>query len=123
MDHYINLNVKAALTLAFVMAGTAKLLWTDMMVTTFESVTIGQWFRYVTGAIEVAAAALLWVAGLQMIGSRLLMITMIGATFAHLFVIGASAVPALVLGLLSAYIAFLHRVQLTAKRTTTSAAA
>ena len=119
MGHYINLSVKAALTLVFVMAGTAKLLGADMVMTTFEAVGIGQWFRYVTGAIEVAAAALLWVAGLQMIGSGLLMITMIGATFAHLFVIGASAVPALVLGLLSAYIAFLHRGQLTAKRTTT----
>ena len=108
MGHYINLSVKAALTLVFVMAGTAKLLGADMMMT-FEAVGLGQWFRYGTGAIEVAAAALLWVAGLQMIG----------ATFAHLFVIGASAVPALVLGLLSAYIAFLHRGQLTAKRTTT----
>ena len=89
------------------------------MATTFEAVGIGQWFRYVADAIEVAAAALLWVAGLQMIGGGLLTITMIGATFANPFVIGASAVPALVLGLLSAYIAFLHRGQLTAKRTTT----
>ena len=64
MSHYINLSVKAALTLVFVMTGTAKLLGADMMVTTFEAVGIGQWFRYVTSAIKVAAAALLWVAGL-----------------------------------------------------------
>ena len=118
MGHYINLSVKAALTLVFVMADTPKLLGVDMMVTTFEAVGIGQWLCCVTGAIEVAAAALLWVTGLQMIGVGLLTITMISATFAHLFVIEASAVPALVLGLLSAYIACLHRGQLTAKRTT-----
>ena len=85
MGHYINLSVKAALTLVFVMASTARLLGADMMVTAFEAVTVGQWFRYVTSAIEVAAAALLWVAGLQMIGGELLRITMISATFAHLF--------------------------------------
>ena len=123
MGHYINLSVKAALTLVFVMACTAKLLGADMVMTTFEAVGIGQWFRYVTGAIEVAAAALLWVTRLQVIGGGLLTITMISATFARLVVIRASAVHALVLGLLSAYIACLHRGQLTAKRTTTSAAA
>ena len=84
MGFYINLTVKAALTLVFVMASTAKLLGADMMVTTFEAVGIGQWFRYVTSAIEVAAAALLWVAGLQIIGGGLLTITMFGATFTHL---------------------------------------
>ena len=101
------------------MVGTANLLGADMMVTAFEAVTVGQWFRYVTGAIEVAAAALLWVTRLQVIGGGLLTITMISATFAHLFVIRASAVHALVLGLLSAYIACLHRGQLTAKLITT----
>jgi hypothetical protein len=34
---------------------------------------------------------------------------MLGAVYTHVFVIGGSAVPAVVLGLLSAYVAFVHR--------------
>ncbi len=38
------------------------------MVGIFEAVGLRQWFRFVTGAIEVAAAMLLWVPMLQLIG-------------------------------------------------------
>jgi len=59
------LAIKAVLTLAFVAAGFAKLSGQEMMVQTFEAVGVGQWFRYVTGIIEVGAAVLLWVKGMQ----------------------------------------------------------
>jgi hypothetical protein len=41
---------------AFLLAGVAKLIGQPMMVETFEKVGVGQWFRYATGAIEVASA-------------------------------------------------------------------
>ena len=63
------LAIKAVLTLAFVAAGFAKLSGQEMMVQTFEAVGVGQWFRYVTGIIEVGAAVLLWVKGMQFIGA------------------------------------------------------
>ena len=44
---------------AFFMAGFAKLSGQPMMVETFGKIGIGQWFRYVTGTIEVASAILL----------------------------------------------------------------
>ena len=103
---YLPLFVKALLTLAFVAAGGAKLAGAEMMVATFETIGLGQWFRYVTGAIEVGAAALLWVPGLAFVGAGLLVCTMIGAIIAHLVILGPSFVPALVLGLLAAYVAF-----------------
>ena len=105
------LAVKAALTLAFVAAGLAKLSGQEMMVQVFEGVGVGQWFRYVTGAIEVGAAVLLWIKGLQFIGAGLLVCTMIGAVLAHLLILGPSAVPAAVLGVLSAIVAYAHRDQ------------
>ena len=108
------LAVKALLTFAFVAAGGAKLAGAEMMVQTFEAVGVGQWFRYVTGLIEVIGAALLWVNGRQVYGAGLLLCTMIGAVLAHLFIIGPSAVPALVLGVLAAVIAFAHRDQIKA---------
>lgn len=105
------LAIKVLLTLAFVAAGFAKLSGQEMMVQTFEAVGVGQWFRYVTGIIEIGAVALLWVKGLQFIGAGLLVCTMAGAVLAHLLIIGPSAVPAAVLGILSAIVAFNFRGQ------------
>jgi len=104
--------IKTALALAFAAAGLAKLTGAEMMVQTFDAVGVGQWFRYLTGLIEVAGAILLWVPGIQFIGAGLLTCTMIGAVLAHLFILGtATMAPALVLGVLSAIVAFAHRNQ------------
>ena len=111
VKQYGLLAIKAVLTLAFVAAGFAKLSGQEMMVQTFEAVGVGQWFRYVTGIIEVGAAVLLWVKGMQFIGAGLLVCTMSGAVLAHLFIIGPSAVPALILGVLSAIVAYHYRAQ------------
>ena len=42
---------------AFFAAGSAKLAGADYMVELFNDIGVGQWFRYVTGAVEVAGAA------------------------------------------------------------------
>lgn len=109
------LAIKTLLTIAFLSAGLAKLAGAEMMVQTFEAVGIGQWFRYVTGLIEVGSAILLWIPGRQLVGSVLLVCTMIGAVLVHVLILGPSAVPALVLGILAAITAYAHRDQYPAK--------
>ncbi len=99
--------------LAFLAAGVAKLAGVEMMVGTFDQIGVGQWFRYVTGIIEVVGAALLFVPGRAIYGAGLLICTMIGAVLTHLFLIGGSAVPALVLLIVCALIAWLHKEQLS----------
>ena len=106
---YAILAIKALLTLAFLAAGLSKLAGVEMMVATFDAVGVGQWFRYVTGTIEVVGAVLLWVKGREVFGAGLLTVTMIGAVIAHLALLGPSAVPALGLGLLSAIIVWTHK--------------
>lgn len=98
------LAITALLTLAFGAAGIAKLIGADMMVGTFSAIGWGQWFRYVTGIIEVGSAVLLWVPGLQWVGAGLLVCTMIAAVLFHLLVLGPTLVPALVLGVLAAVV-------------------
>lgn len=112
IQKYGLIAIKGLLTIAFVAAGLAKLSGAEMMVQTFEAVGVGQWFRYVTGAIEICGAALLWLRGREIFGAGLLGCTMAGAVLAHLFVIGPSAVPALVLGILCAVVAYTYRDQL-----------
>ena len=89
---------------AFLVAGFATLSGQPMMVETFEKVGVGQWFRYLTGAIEVASAILLLIPRLTPVGAALLVCAMTGAVLAHLLVLGGSAVPALVLGCFAALI-------------------
>ena len=82
---------------AFSMAGFGALSGAPMMVETFDKVGIGQWFRYVTGAIETTSAILLLIPRLTPIGAALLVCTMSGAVLTHLLMIGGSPVAALVL--------------------------
>jgi putative oxidoreductase len=89
---------------AFLMAGFGKLSGQPMMVETFDKVGIGQWFRYVTGGIEVASAILLLIPRLTPVAAALLFCTMTGAVLTHLVLIGGSPLPALVLACFAAII-------------------
>jgi uncharacterized membrane protein YphA (DoxX/SURF4 family) len=87
----------------FLFSGTLKLIGDPMMVQLFDALGAGQWFRYVTGAMEVGAAVLLLVPSLAIFGALLLAATMVGAIVTHLFIVGGS--PAIPMVLLAATIA------------------
>ena len=99
-------GVRIVLALAFFAAGTAKLAGAAQMVDVFEAIGVGQWFRYMTGFVEVVAAVLLLVPATGFFGGLITLLTMIAAVGTHAFVIGGSFVPALVLALLSAFVAW-----------------
>ena len=104
--------VRGLLALAFAGAGGAKLYGVPMLVEEFQHIGLGQWFRYLTGALEVLGAVLILTPSLAAFGAVLLICIMIGATITHLFVIGGSPVPALVLLALSAIVAYAKRDQI-----------
>ncbi|CAN7702512.1 DoxX family protein [Bradyrhizobium sp. LjRoot220] len=104
--------VRGLLALAFAGAGGAKLYGVPMMIEEFQHIGAGQWFRYATGALELLGAILILTPPLAAFGAVLLICIMIGATVTHLFLIGGSAVPALVLLALSAIVAYAKRDQL-----------
>jgi len=87
-----------ALAGLFLNAGGSKLAGAPDMVALFEAIGVGQWFRYVTGLIEVASAIALFVPSLALFGAVALVATMLGAIATHVFVLGVSpAVPAVLL--------------------------
>jgi putative oxidoreductase len=96
---------------AFMLAGGSKLAGAPAMVGLFDAIGIGQWFRYVTGTIEVGSAVALLMPSLAPYGALALAATMTGAVFTHLFVAGGSPLPALALGAGSAAIAWVRRDQ------------
>src|ERR1700753_3544037 len=97
---------------AFLAAGTAKLVGVAYMVQLFDQIGIGQWFRYVTGAVEVVGALALIAPGLVWLGGLWLGGTMFFAVLTHVFVLHTSPVPAIVLGVLNALIVYLRRDEL-----------
>lgn len=109
---YLSIGLRVLLTLAFVGAGGAKLGGVDMMVTTFDQIGFGQGLRYLPGTIEVVGAVFLWLPRKQVIGAALLGGTMVGAVMTHWFILGPSALPSIVLGLLCSAVLYLHRDQI-----------
>ena len=104
--------VQIALAGMFLLAGSSKLLSAPAMVGLFDAIGIGQWFRYVTGSIEVVSAVALLVPAWAAFGALLLIPTMAGAVITHLFIVGASPVPATVLLIGSLAVAWARRDQL-----------
>jgi putative oxidoreductase len=94
---------------AFLMAGATKLAGAEMHVATFEKIGLGQWFRYFTGGLEVICAILLLVPKTAGVGAALLAATMVGAVATHLFIIGGSPLPAIMLLLTTAVVAWYRR--------------
>ena len=99
---------------AFLAAGSAKLAGVPFMVDLFAQIGLGQWFRIVTGEVEVTGAVALLIPGLASVGALWLGGTMVGAVTTHLFVLHTSPAPAIVLGLLNAAVVYLRRDELVA---------
>jgi putative oxidoreductase len=107
-------TVKIILAIAFISAGGAKLFGVPMLVESFHTLGLGQWFRYLTGALEVIGAILILMPAWSALGAIFFCCIMVGATLAHLTVLPGSALPAIVLFILAAVVAFAERSRLRA---------
>lgn len=75
-----------------------------MMVQMFDAIGVGQWFRYVTGGLEVGSAILLLIPGLAGFGAVLLACTMVGAILTHLTVLHSPPTGPVILLVLAAIV-------------------
>src|SRR5712692_4850413 len=100
------------LAAAFLAAGGAKLAAVPMMVQIFDQIGFGQWFRIVTGLVEVVGAVALLIPGFAVVGAAWLGATMFFAVLTHLVVLHSSPAPALVLLALNVLVVWLRRDQL-----------
>ena len=94
---------------AFLAAGGSKLAAAPAMVEIFAKLGAGQWFRYLTGALEVIGAVALLVPRTSFYGAVVLAVVMAGAIVTHLAVLGGSPIPALVLLVIVGTVAWLRR--------------
>ncbi|MDM0054544.1 DoxX family protein [Variovorax fucosicus] len=99
-------GVRILLALAFGAAGVSKLAGVPQMVQVFDAIGFGQWFRYLTGAVEIAGAVLMLLPAAGFFGGLLLGAIMVCAVATHLLLIGGNPAPAVVLGALAAFVAW-----------------
>ena len=95
--------------LLFIGVGGAKLAGAAAMVELFAKVGLGQWFRYVTGLLEVTAGIGLLLSRYAFYAAVVLAIVMAGAFIAHVTVLGSSPAAPLVLFILTGIIAYLRK--------------
>jgi putative oxidoreductase len=92
---------QALLALLFVFAGTSKLINVQPeVVDEFNKIGLGQWFRYLTGALELAGAIGLLIPRLSHLAALGLAGVMAGAVITHLTVL-----PPVALALIPAFLA------------------
>ena len=103
---------QVALAAMFLMAGGSKLAGAPAMVSLFDAIGLGQWFRYVTGVIEFTSGIALLVPAAAVFGALLLIPTMLGAIVTDVFTVRASPVVPLLLLLGVAAVAWSRRHQL-----------
>ena len=103
----------------FLFSGTLKLTGAPMMVQMFGVIGLGQWFRYLTGGIEVISAVLLLIPALAAYGAAALAVTMVGAICTHVFIIGGSPVIPIVLLGATATIARVRGIAWSTRRMST----
>jgi putative oxidoreductase len=95
--------------LLFIGVGGAKLAGAAVMIDLFAKVGLGQWFRYFTGLLEVAAGIGLLISRYAFYAAVVLAIVMAGAFIAHVTVLGSSPAAPLVLFILTGIIAYLRK--------------
>jgi putative oxidoreductase len=93
----------------FLMVGFLKLSGNPQLVGLFEAIGIGQWFRYLTGALEVAGAFLLLIPRTSGLGALMLAGVMVCAVLTHVFIVGGSPLGAIILLVVTGIVAWGRR--------------
>ena len=95
--------VRGLLAVAFAGAGVAKLTARPEMVSLYDTIGVGQWFRDFTGLLELSGTVAVLVTRTRAIAAGLLMSVMVGAIATHVLVLHNSpAVPVVLLALATA---------------------
>ena len=93
----------------FLMVGFLKLSGDPQMVGLFDAIGLGQWFRYLTGTLEVAGSFLLLIPRTSGLGALMLAGVMVGAVVTHVFVVGGSPLQAIILLIVTGVVAWGRR--------------
>ncbi len=93
----------------FLAAAVMKFSSQPQMVAEFDTVGLGQWFRYFTAALELAGGLAILVPRLSIAGAAILLTVDIGAFIAQVTVLHIDWVHTVILAVLLAVLIYLQR--------------
>lgn len=106
---------RVAVALVFLSVGSEKFGSHGPWIRVFARIGFGDWFRYLTGVMQVGGALLLLVPPLVTVGTIVLGCTMVGAIIANIFILN-TGLAAIIPSLLLAAVAFVGWRSVTASR-------
>jgi putative oxidoreductase len=95
--------------------GAAKLFGDPAMIEMFDHIGVGQWFRFVVGAVELAGGVGLLVPRVRALAALGLLVLLLCATAVNLAVLRVSPIASLMLGAVALVIVLLRRHELPSK--------
>ena len=98
----------------FISAAVMKLSGQPMMVAEFDMVGLGQWFRYLTGTLELIGGIGILIPRFSVLSAILLLLVDIGAFVAQVSVLHMDWVHTIVIGAVIALLIYLQRDGLSA---------
>jgi putative oxidoreductase len=99
----------------FLFAAFGKLSDQPMMVQEFDTIGLGQWFRYFTGGIELVGAFALLVPIVSAFAALVLLLVDIGAFIAQVAVLHVDWIHTIVIGAILVALSYLQRAQIQAR--------
>ena len=113
MTNIIGWILAVVLAFVFVFAGGVKLIGAPSMVAEFAQIGIGQWFRFVTGVLEVSGAIGLLIPRFRFRAALQIATVMVGATGVNIWVLHVPPLARLtaILMTLALVLAWLRRPQ------------
>ena len=96
----------------FLFAAFMKLSGQPMMVQEFETVGLGQWFRYATGLLELIGGIMVLIPTVSALGACLLLLVDVGAFVAQVTVLHMDWIHTIVIGAVIGLLIYLQRQQL-----------
>ncbi|HEY6424164.1 MAG TPA: DoxX family protein [Pseudonocardiaceae bacterium] len=101
--------LQAVTAVAILGAGISTIIGAQQAMTVFDAIGAGDWFRYLTGVLEVAGAVGLLIPRLCGLAALALAVLWLVAIATHLLLIGGNPAPAIVFVVLTAVIAWGRR--------------
>jgi len=96
----------------FLFAGFMKLTGQPMMVEEFGTIGLGQWFRYFTGALELAGAIAILLPSVSVFGAIVLLAVDVGAFVTQIAILHGDWIHTIVIGAIIAAAIYLQRHRL-----------
>ena len=93
----------------FLFASYMKLSGNPMMVEEFNTIGLGQWFRYLTGALELAGGIAILVPSVSVFAAVVLLVVDVGAFITQIAVLHGDWIHTVVIGAILASVIYLQR--------------